>query len=71
MAAWLGYVWYSAVYAYDWTEEQKNQYRREYAGETTFREERFNHTVEALQERARLHQTLPQVTKDIFTGQSL
>lgn len=68
---WLGYLWYSAVYAYDWTEEQKNQYRNEYAGETSFREERFHHTVEVLRERIRLHQTLPTVGKDIFTGIAL
>lgn len=64
----LGYFWYVSVYAYDWTEEQKNQYRGEYAGETSFREDRFNRTVEVLKQRIDLHQTLPAVKKDIFFG---
>lgn len=68
---WLGYIWYVSVYAYNWTEEQKTQYRNEYAGETSFREDRFNHTINVLKERIRLHQTLPVVNKDIFMGAEL
>jgi hypothetical protein len=71
VSVWLGYFWYLSVYAYDWTEEQKNQYRSEYAGETSFREERFNRTVDVLKERIQLHQTLPAVKKDIFFGRDL
>jgi hypothetical protein len=71
IAAALGYFWYVSVYAYDWTEEQKNQYRGEYAGETSFREERFNRTIEVLKERISLHQTAPVVKKDIFFGTDL
>lgn len=67
----LGYFWYVSVYDYDWTEDQKNQYRGEYAGETSFREERFHHTVEVLKQRIDLHQTLPAVKKDIFFGTDL
>lgn len=64
---WLAYVWYSSVYAYNWTDDQKNQYRNTYAGETSFREERFTQTLAVLKERIQLHQTLPVVIKDIFT----
>ena len=63
----LGYIWYSATYAYSWTEEQKNEYRTTYAGDTSFREERFNQAVALLKERIRLHQNFPSVIKDIFT----
>ena len=68
---WMGYVWYVSLYAYDWTEEQKSQYRSQYAGETSFREDRFNWTVDILKERIRLHGENPAVTKDIFTNTPL
>lgn len=64
----VGYLWYASLYQYQWTDEQKKQFRTEYAGQTTFRTERFDHTVEVLQERIRLHQNLPTVKKDVFTG---
>ena len=69
--SWLGYLWYYSVHAYNWTEQQKTEYRSTYAGQTSFREERFNQTVELLKERIQLHQTLPTVTKNIFTGTTL
>lgn len=65
---WLSYIWYVSVYAYHWTEEQKVRYQSEYAGETSFREEQFNATIDLVKERIRLHQTRPEVQKDIFTG---
>ncbi len=71
VSGWLGYFWYMSVYAYDWPEDQKNQYRNQYAGETSFREERFNATIGVLQERIKLHQGLPTVDKDIFFGTDL
>lgn len=71
MIGWLGYTWYRAVYAYEWTEAQKSEYRNKYAGETSFREERFTRTVETLKERIRLHQNPPSGGKDIFTGNAL
>lgn len=71
IALWLGYVWYASVYAYEWTEDQKNQYRSEYAGETSFRQEKFTRTVDILKERIRIHQTPPTVEKDIFLGVDL
>ena len=66
--SWIGYLWYSSLYNFEWTEEQKNSYRSEYAGETSFRAERFTSTVNILKERIRLHQAAPLVQKDIFTG---
>ncbi len=69
--SWLGYIWYASVSVYQWTEEQKSQYRNEYAGQTSFREDRFSHTVSVLQERIRLHGTRPTVVKNIFIGDSI
>lgn len=68
--SWLGYLWYYSVNAYSWTEDQKKEYRSTYAGQTSFREERFTQIIELLKERIRLHQNQPSVTKDIFTGSS-
>lgn len=68
---WLGYFWYTSIHDYEWNESQKTQYESEYAGETSFRAERFNNTAGVLEERARLHQTLPAVKRDIFVGISL
>lgn len=68
---WMGYVWYVSLYAYDWTEEQKTQYRSQYAGETSFREDRFDRTIGILKERIRLHGEAPVVIRDIFTNTPL
>ena len=67
----LAYLWYESLYRYQWSEEQKKQYRSEYAGQTTFRAERFDHTVDVLRERIRLHEGTPRVKKDIFRGVDL
>lgn len=69
--AWTVYFWYSSVYEYSWNEQQKSSYRNEYSGQTSFRTERFNHTVNVLEERLRLQQTNPTVKRDIFLGTSL
>jgi hypothetical protein len=63
--------WYRYLYAFDWTEEQKQGYRSEYAGETTFREEKFDQTIELLKKRENAHQGGPTVSKDVFFGKSL
>jgi hypothetical protein len=67
----MGLFWYRYLYAFDWTEEQKQGYRNEYAGETTFREEKFDQTIELLKKRDELYQTAPQVSRDVFFGKSL
>jgi hypothetical protein len=63
--------WYRYLYAFDWTEEQKQGYRSEYAGETTFREEKFNQTIELLKKREDAHQGVPEVSRDVFFSTAL
>ncbi len=63
--------WYSYIYSFDWTEEQKQVYRSEYAGETTFREEKFDAIIDLLKKKDNLHQTLPETPRDPFFQKSL
>jgi hypothetical protein len=65
---WLAYTWYFFIQTYAWTEDQKTTYRNEYIGETSFRQEKFNRTLDALQKRTEAHQGTSGFSKDLFTG---
>lgn len=65
------YFWYSNLYEYRWNEEQKNQFIEKHFKSTVFQEKKFHQLVDDLRDRAKHHEEVPPLTRDIFSGQSL
>lgn len=66
-----GYFWYNNLYQYRWTEEQKNQFIEKHFKSTAFQEKKFHQLVDDLGVRAKRHEEMPSITRDIFSGQRL
>lgn len=66
-----GYFWYNNLYQYRWNEEQKNQFIEKHFKSTVFQEKKFHQLVDDLRDRAKRHEEIPSLSKDIFSGQSL
>ena len=63
-----GFFWYRYLYQYHWTEEQKKTYIEQHFKETQFKEQAFESTVGNLGTRARLHESTPLLSRNIFSG---
>lgn len=61
-----GWNWYYSFYRYRLSDDEKKQYVEQYFKETTFKEAKFRETVEALAERARLHEEALKPKRNIF-----
>lgn len=66
-----GWNWYSSLYQYRLSDEEKKQYVEQYFKETTFQETKFRDVVEALSERARLHEETLKLNRNIFEGKGI
>lgn len=66
-----GWNWYSSLYQYRLSDEEKKQYVEQYFKETTFKETQFRNVVDALSERARLHEEILQPKRNIFEGKGI
>ncbi len=65
-----GFFWHKNLYRYQWTEDQKKTYIEQHFKETQFKERAFEESVANLNERARLHETNPVLSRNIFSGAS-
>ena len=66
-----GWNWYYSFYRYHLSDEEKKQYVEQYFKETTFSEAKFHNVVDALTERAQLHQETLQMKRNIFEGKGI
>lgn len=66
-----GFAWYQDLYGYGWDDAKKREFLDTYAKETSFKEAKYQDTVDRLKQRSERHQTDPVLTKDIFFGKEL
>ena len=66
-----GWHWYNSFYRYRLTDEEKKQYVEQYFKETTLKEVKFHAVVDAIKERARLHQETLNIQRNIFEDQGI
>ncbi len=66
-----GYLWYTNLYRYHWSAEQKKAFIDTHYRATAFKEKAFDQLVSALKDRALRHQKSFPLTRDIFSGKSL
>jgi hypothetical protein len=66
-----GYFWYSNLYQYRWTEEQRSQFVEKNFKATVFQENKFHQLVADLRDRAKRHRDPVPLSRDIFSGERL
>jgi hypothetical protein len=64
-------VWYRYLHTYQWSDESKQQFIEQHFKETVFKEKQFDTLVIRLDERASSHEETPELTRDLFSGQSI
>jgi hypothetical protein len=65
------FVWYRYLHLYQWSDESKLQFIEQHFKETVFKEKQFDALVLRLDERALSHEETLELTRDLFSGQSL
>lgn len=60
------WAWYGSLHRYSWNSEEKKAFIDSYAKETSFKETKFRDVVDRLKERARMHDEIPEIKRDIF-----
>ncbi|MDP2837994.1 MAG: hypothetical protein Q8O53_01830 [Candidatus Moranbacteria bacterium] len=60
------FFWYRNLYQYHWSDERKQAFLEQHFKETVFQEKAFRDTVYHLQERSRIHDATPNLTREIF-----
>lgn len=65
-----GFFWYQHLYQYQWDEGKKKEFLEKNFKETSFKEKAFRDTVERLKDRARIHEEVPGLSRNIFSTES-
>lgn len=63
--------WYQSLYQYHFSDDEKKQYIDSYFKETAFQEVKFQEVVDALTARARMHERVLPLTRNIFKGEGI
>ena len=66
-----GWNWYYIFYKYRLSDEEKKHYVEQYFKETVFNEAKFRSTTEALTQRARMHEEVPENRRNFFEGKGI
>lgn len=61
-----GWSWFQSLYRYQWTEEEKKTYLDSYFKETTFKEGKFQASVDDLKKRSESHEETLKLERDYF-----
>lgn len=62
-----GYLWYSKLYQYRWSDERKKEFIETNFKATSFKEGAFERLVVSLKDRAARHEKVPQLSRNIFS----
>lgn len=65
------YQWYTYLYRYQWSDQEKKQFLDSNFKETAFKENKFKELIQRLDERAHSHEDDPKLSRDIFSGKGL
>lgn len=60
------YVWHKMIYSFQWTENQKNEYKQATMREVNLKEEQFKKALEAVDQRKKSFGEVQAKQKDIF-----
>lgn len=69
VVAYGGYVWYSSLYHYTWSDGEKKAFADKTFTETNLKEKEFSKLLEMLKKRTEDHQNPLTISRNIFTGE--
>jgi len=64
------YFWYQSLYRSDWSNEEKNQYKKTQNKEVELREQEFKKVIEEIERKRNSFGVAPRLVKNIFESYS-
>ena len=60
------YFWYQSLYRSEWSDEEKNQYKKSQNSEVDLKKQEFKMVVEEIERRGNIFKEAPSAAKNIF-----